>query len=172
MVFCFQANSLTSSIKSLTYEDRALNLEDTQGMFLLLGAGFLIGITVLLFEIFGGCFDICKRKRRDSNSSIESNPRFHERQTPRDWQQVQYLRRFSNHTSAEVHQSSNAENVSSNSSFRRRGSTRATSKEIEEQDMDKEVDRIFENVFGEKFVHDEKDQDRIMTNWISLEKIF
>nr|CAH7764869.1 unnamed protein product [Callosobruchus chinensis] len=76
------ANSKTAGLKILSYEDRALTLDDTQGMFLLLGAGFLMGTASLISEIVGGCFNYCKsrfRKRKDSDASIESNPRFHER---------------------------------------------------------------------------------------------
>ncbi|XP_044763252.1 ionotropic receptor 21a [Coccinella septempunctata] len=60
----------------LIVEDRALTLEDTQGMFLLLGIGFVLAGTCLFFEIFGGCFDVCKRNERSRRrSSIPSNPR-------------------------------------------------------------------------------------------------
>ncbi|KAF7263846.1 hypothetical protein GWI33_001023 [Rhynchophorus ferrugineus] len=69
------ANSKGSNLKLLSYEDRALTLDDTQGMFLLLGAGFLIGASVLVSEIFGGCFNICKTKRSQttSASTLQSN---------------------------------------------------------------------------------------------------
>ncbi|XP_068626426.1 ionotropic receptor 21a [Battus philenor] len=47
-------------------EERGLTLEDTQGMFLLLGAGFLIAAGALISEWMGGCSRKCtfKRKRR------------------------------------------------------------------------------------------------------------
>ncbi|CAG9855165.1 unnamed protein product [Phyllotreta striolata] len=71
------------SLKTLAYEDRALSLEDTQGMFLLLAIGFVFGGGALVVEWFGGCYKICRRnKRRGSDDSIESNPRMHERQLP------------------------------------------------------------------------------------------
>lgn len=69
-------------------EDRALTLDDTQGMFLLLAIGFVAGGGILLSEIFGGCFNLCKKSKASratsTTSSIPSNPRFHERQTNRE----------------------------------------------------------------------------------------
>ncbi|CAH1153240.1 unnamed protein product [Phaedon cochleariae] len=56
------ANSRPSTTKTLTYEDRALTLDDTQGMFLLLGAGCLIGAAALTSEWFGGCFKFFTKK--------------------------------------------------------------------------------------------------------------
>ncbi|XP_045773278.1 ionotropic receptor 21a [Maniola jurtina] len=62
-------------------EERGLTLEDTQGMFLLLGAGFLIAATALLSEWMGGFSRRCcmLRKRltsnRSSNQSLIHNPR-------------------------------------------------------------------------------------------------
>lgn len=72
------------SLRTLNVEDRALTLDDTQGMFLLLGAGFLVGGAALLSEWFGGCFNLCKRRRSPSSYSIESNPRSYDTPTPRD----------------------------------------------------------------------------------------
>ncbi|KAG5881915.1 hypothetical protein JTB14_007112 [Gonioctena quinquepunctata] len=70
------ANSKTTGLKILSYDDRALTLDDTQGMFLLLSAGFLVGAAALASEWFGGCFKLFKRKTRPStNSTIASNPR-------------------------------------------------------------------------------------------------
>lgn len=57
-------------MSALRAEDRALTLDDTQGMFLLLGAGFILGGMSLLFEWLGGCVHIFKRKNRDSNNII------------------------------------------------------------------------------------------------------
>lgn len=69
----------------MTVEDRALTLDDTQGMFLLLGAGFLIGAASLFSEWFGGCFNLCKRRRSPSSAaSIQSNPRSYDNLTPRE----------------------------------------------------------------------------------------
>lgn len=72
------------SLRTLSVEDRALTLDDTQGMFLLLGLGFLIGGSSLVSEVLGGCFKFCKRKRPDSTSSIQSNPRSYDTATPRE----------------------------------------------------------------------------------------
>lgn len=83
-----QANSRSGTLTILSRDDRALTLDDTQGMFLLLAMGFLAGGGVLISEIFGGCFNLCKKldnsRATTSNSSIPSNPRFHERQTIRE----------------------------------------------------------------------------------------
>lgn len=78
---CFQA-SAGGGLNVLSAEDRALNLDDTQGMFLLLGAGFLVGAASLFSEWVGGCFRFCKRSTR--RDSIMSNPRLHDNPTPRD----------------------------------------------------------------------------------------
>ncbi|KAB0796448.1 hypothetical protein PPYR_10509 [Photinus pyralis] len=68
-------------------EDRALALDDTQGMFLLLSFGYLLGGISLLSEWLGGCFHLCKRKsrrrRRSRTDSIASNPRSYDIPTPR-----------------------------------------------------------------------------------------
>lgn len=134
-------------------------MDDTQGMFLLLGAGFLIGTAALFSEIFGNCFNFCKKKRKDSTSTIESNPRFHERQNLRNYQQVQYVRRFSTRIFAEVHQN-DTKNAANNSAHMKSISRH----DSEVNNMDQEVDRIFEDVFGEKFVHEDSDQESIATN--------
>lgn len=54
--------------KIIQQEERGLTLADTEGMFLLLGIGFLIGGGVLLSEWVGGCTNRCRailKKRRD-----------------------------------------------------------------------------------------------------------
>lgn len=59
----------------LTQEERGLTVADTEGMFLLLGIGFLIGGSVLLSEWVGGCTNKCRqilKKRRDDHD-IEVN---------------------------------------------------------------------------------------------------
>lgn len=66
-----QANSVGST-RALTAEDRSLTLQDTQGMFLLLAAGFIFGGASLLSEWLGGCLNFCKGKRRASVVSIVS----------------------------------------------------------------------------------------------------
>lgn len=72
-------------MRVLSAEDRALTLDDTQGMFLLLGAGFLAGAASLFSEWVGGCFRCCKKsKKGDRRDSIVSNPRWHDDPTPRE----------------------------------------------------------------------------------------
>nr|UTN00868.1 ionotropic receptor [Semanotus bifasciatus] len=154
-------------IKALTYEDRALNLDDTQGMFLLLGAGFLIGGASLISEWFGGCFRCFKGKKRrtDSTSSIESNPRSHEGQTPREKlnsiQYSQMCRRLGsiidleqnydievtrNNINCIVHASASQE-----SSVEVNAGT-ATEGEPQLDNVSEEINKIFEDVFGEENV--------------------
>lgn len=53
-------------------EERGLTLEDTQGMFLLLGAGFLIAATALLSEWMGGFSKRCCTCRKTSKGSKQS----------------------------------------------------------------------------------------------------
>lgn len=65
-------------------DDRSLNLEDTQGIFLLLGAGFLLGLLSLMFERAGGCFNCCKRRRIGTTSTLRSNPRIYDEPTLRE----------------------------------------------------------------------------------------
>lgn len=63
-------------------------------MFLLLVIGYVVGGGILLSEIFGGCFNLCKKSKSSkasSTSSIPSNPRFHERQTNRERHQSIHL---------------------------------------------------------------------------------
>ncbi|XP_025831498.1 ionotropic receptor 21a [Agrilus planipennis] len=76
-----QANS-GGSLKILI-EDRALTLKDTEGMFLLLGFGIILGGISLLTEWLGGCFNLCRR-RRLSTSSLSSNPFSFDDLTPRE----------------------------------------------------------------------------------------
>nr|QMS80360.1 ionotropic receptor [Histia rhodope] len=59
-------------LKSTSIEEKGLTLEDTQGMFLLLGAGFLIAAGALLSEWMGGISRRCcviKKKATSANSS-------------------------------------------------------------------------------------------------------
>lgn len=81
----FQA-SAGKGLNILSVEDRALTLDDTQGMFLLLGAGFLAGAASLFSEFVGGCFRCCKKikKEKKRSNSIDSNPRWHCELTPRE----------------------------------------------------------------------------------------
>lgn len=64
-----QANSVGSS-RILTVEDRSLTLADTQGMFLLLAIGFVLGGASLVSEWLGGCLNFCKGRRRSRGNSV------------------------------------------------------------------------------------------------------
>lgn len=61
-----QASS-ASPLREILREDRQLTTADTEGMFLLMGLGYLIGAIVLVSEIVGGitnkCREIIKRSR-------------------------------------------------------------------------------------------------------------
>lgn len=83
-VVYFQANS-DGKLKALASEDRALALQDTQGMFLLLAFGFTLGGCALISEWLGGCFNYCRGRgrRRGSACSIASNRRSLDVPTPR-----------------------------------------------------------------------------------------
>lgn len=54
-------------------EEKGLTLEDTQGMFLLLGAGFLMAVTALLSEWMGGFTKKCKSLRRKPKTSSSTS---------------------------------------------------------------------------------------------------
>ncbi|CAG4983712.1 unnamed protein product [Colias eurytheme] len=56
----------STSISSNSLEEKGLTLEDTQGMFLLLGAGFLIAATALISEWMGGFTRRCRTIRPQS----------------------------------------------------------------------------------------------------------
>nr|AXY83434.1 putative ionotropic receptor 4 [Conopomorpha sinensis] len=63
------------SLKMVSAEEKGLTLEDTQGMFLLLAAGFLIAAISLISEWMGGCSKACrfrKKKTEDAPSSAKS----------------------------------------------------------------------------------------------------
>lgn len=73
----FQANSIRKVGTDIT-DDRALSLQDTQGMFLLLGAGFLIGVASLISEWLGGCIQFCKTGKRNVRDDVSTiNRSFH-----------------------------------------------------------------------------------------------
>ncbi|KRT80465.1 hypothetical protein AMK59_7590, partial [Oryctes borbonicus] len=75
-----QASSSTS-LKNFHVEDRSLTLDDTQGIFLLLGAGFLLGTLSLIVETVGGCFRRCKQRGTSRSTSVANNRRM---PTPRE----------------------------------------------------------------------------------------
>ncbi|XP_026319536.1 ionotropic receptor 21a [Hyposmocoma kahamanoa] len=60
-------------LKSGAVEEKGLTLEDTQGMFLLLGAGFLMAVTSLLSEWMGGFTNRCRAMRNRTRKEIENN---------------------------------------------------------------------------------------------------
>lgn len=54
-------------------EDRGLTLADTEGMFLLMGIGYLFGVFVLVSEIVGGFTNKCRKlARRVSIATVDS----------------------------------------------------------------------------------------------------
>ncbi|XP_045510994.1 ionotropic receptor 21a [Colias croceus] len=61
----------STSLSSNSLEEKGLTLEDTQGMFLLLGAGFLIAATALISEWMGGFTRRCRSIRPHSTESKE-----------------------------------------------------------------------------------------------------
>ncbi|KAK4877242.1 hypothetical protein RN001_009748 [Aquatica leii] len=89
-----QAN-VGNTRKVLEAEDRALALDDTQGMFLLLSFGYLMGGISLLSEWLGGFLNLCKRKMRrfSTADTLSSNPRIYDIPTPRQkLDSIQYSR--------------------------------------------------------------------------------
>lgn len=61
-------SSASKSLAQTSADERGLTLADTEGMFLLLGVGFLIAAGVLISEWVGGCSQKCRSilvKRRD-----------------------------------------------------------------------------------------------------------
>ncbi|CAH2102859.1 unnamed protein product [Euphydryas editha] len=63
---------VSSSLKINSIEEKGLTLEDTQGMFLLLGAGFLIAATALVSELMGGFSKRCRSLGRKITSTRHS----------------------------------------------------------------------------------------------------
>lgn len=128
-------------------EDRALTLDDTQGMFLLLGAGFLAGAASLFSEFVGGCFKCCKKtKKSKSSDSIASNPRWHDELTPRE--KLNSLQDASNVQNFLV----NLRDESTISSLRCEvHENNEPPQEEQEHDYEKEIDELFdiEHLFGE-----------------------
>lgn len=177
MHLTFQANA-GSSLKSWTVEDRALTLDDTQGMFLLLAMGFTIGSSFFVSEWLGGCFNFCKKRRRGSNSSIESNPRSHDTLTPR--QKLDSLKCNNLHMEKIPDEDSEQNNVSvdveiNHNHTQKENGTREIDLVDEKDDQENhnslmevnylvsEIDRIFnfEEMFGTSFSSSEKDGEEI-----------
>lgn len=68
--FVFQASS-GSPLREVVPLQRKLTLDDTQGMYLLLGAGYLIAIVALIGELVHS--HLQKKKLRPSNSLVEAS---------------------------------------------------------------------------------------------------
>ncbi|XP_017869008.1 PREDICTED: ionotropic receptor 21a [Drosophila arizonae] len=68
--------STTSSLREIIQEERQLTTADTEGMFLLMGIGYLMGAIALVSEIVGGitnkCRQIIKRSRKSASSTWSS----------------------------------------------------------------------------------------------------
>ncbi|XP_058817940.1 ionotropic receptor 21a [Topomyia yanbarensis] len=77
----FRQASVGQTLRVPTAGEKGLTLADTEGMFLLMGIGYLVGVGVLISEWVGGCTNKCreiikarKDRRGSSRSSIpESN---------------------------------------------------------------------------------------------------
>lgn len=69
--FYFQVGK--ESRKAGVLEEKGLTLDDTQGMFLLLGAGFLMAATSLLSEWMGGFTQRCRAIRRKIREENDAN---------------------------------------------------------------------------------------------------
>lgn len=133
-------------------------MDDTQGMFLLLGAGFLLGTASLISEWLGGCFNFCKRIRKRSNS-IASNPRSHDVPTPREkLSSVQYNNCAPGQIFGEladedfnVCKSPNVVECVVHSNGKEDGE-KSTSSDTDSTDYDKEIDNLFnlDELFGER----------------------
>ncbi|XP_063708802.1 ionotropic receptor 21a [Culicoides brevitarsis] len=65
--------------KQATPEDRSLTLVDTEGMFMFLGIGYLIGVGALISEWVGGCsnrvINIVKIRKQEKKDRIEREER-------------------------------------------------------------------------------------------------
>ena len=67
-------SSSSKSLAQTTVDERGLTLADTEGMFLLLGVGFLVSGGVLISEWVGGCSKKCRSilsKRRDDQQRAQ-----------------------------------------------------------------------------------------------------
>lgn len=69
--------SASSSLREIIQEERQLTTADTEGMFLLMAIGYLMGGMALLSEIVGGitnkCRQIIKRSRKSASSNCSSH---------------------------------------------------------------------------------------------------
>ncbi|XP_077295397.1 ionotropic receptor 21a [Arctopsyche grandis] len=62
-----------NSIRAATVDERGLSLGDTQGMFLLLAAGFVAAGAALLSEWLGGCGRMCRLRRKPPSARSNSS---------------------------------------------------------------------------------------------------
>lgn len=63
----------SKQFKTTDTEERGLTLADTEGMFLLMGIGYLIAGSVLMSEVIGGCANKCRKIARRVSVSMTSN---------------------------------------------------------------------------------------------------
>ncbi|XP_047520731.1 ionotropic receptor 21a-like isoform X1 [Pieris napi] len=126
----------SSTLSSNSIEEKGLTLEDTQGMFLLLGAGFLLATIALLSEWMGGFSRRCRQlKRRLSTSVVLS-------ETSRNDSRLHFNARSTSVESKEtldgqiIHVSQ--ESITIHNNYDGYDSRRSSS-----LDLDKEVERIF-----------------------------
>nr|AST36227.1 putative ionotropic receptor IR21a [Hedya nubiferana] len=66
----------SGSLKLGAVAEKGLTLADTQGMFLLLAAGFILAATALVSEWMGGCSRKCRRPKKE-DAPISANSREH-----------------------------------------------------------------------------------------------
>lgn len=68
--------SSTGTLREVIKMDRQLTLADVEGMFILMGIGYLIGTIALISEVVGGitnkCRQILHNSRSDANSALET----------------------------------------------------------------------------------------------------
>ncbi|XP_055550833.1 ionotropic receptor 21a [Wyeomyia smithii] len=72
----FRQASVGQILRVSTAGEKGLTLADTEGMFLLMGVGYLIGVGVLISEWVGGCTNKCReiiQARMDRRGSLGSS---------------------------------------------------------------------------------------------------
>lgn len=144
-------------------------------MFLLMGIGFLIAISSLISEWLGGCFNFCKRKktRRSSDISIESNPRSHDRRTPRDsvvYCAVNFEHSENNHGRMNVkniceHMTVDIHSSTKSSTTYDRAKHTIKQESPNSEKVEQVIDWIFEDVFGEENGIDSEEENYCCENF-------
>ncbi|XP_045524601.1 ionotropic receptor 21a [Pieris brassicae] len=125
----------SSTLSSNSIEEKGLTLEDTQGMFLLLGAGFLLASIALLSELLGGFSRRCRQLRRRLSTTEET-------ETSRNDSRLYFNTRSISFESKEtldgqiIHVSQEAITIHNNYDG-------YDSRKSSSLDLDKEVERIF-----------------------------